>query len=191
MSENGSLQQLTAPPPPPERDKLLRQLGEALKDLLLAFLVILFLVTFLIQPVRVEGTSMQPQLSDQERIFVNKISYRVFNIERGDVVVFVFPGDSSKSFIKRIIGLPGETIRIAEGRVYIDGCLLDEPYIPWKYQERITQPPLLIPAGHYFVMGDHRNVSNDSRHWGCVPRSAIFGKAVLKYWPPDDIGLVR
>lgn len=164
---------------------------EAFRDLLLALLMILLLVIFLVQPVRVEGTSMQPQLDDQERLFVSKLSYRVFQIQRGDVVVFYYPGDTSKSFIKRVVGLPGERLQIIEGELYIDGKYVAEPYIPPAYQENSSYGPVLVPPDSFFVMGDHRNVSNDSRHWGPVPKNAILGKAVLKYWPPEDIGLVR
>jgi len=172
-------------------EALVKDLSVAFRDFLLALVVILGLVIFLVQPVRVEGTSMQPQLEDQERIFVSKISYSVFQVERGDVVVFYFPGDTSKSFIKRGIGLPGETIQIIDGLVYIDGQLLPEHYLDPEFRDRYSHGPLKIPSSHYFVMGDHRNVSNDSRHWGCVSRQAIFGKAILKYWPPRDIGLIQ
>jgi signal peptidase I len=164
---------------------------DAARDLLLALVAVLFFVIFLVQPVRVEGTSMQPQLEDQERIFVSKISYRVFDVQRGDVVVFYFPGDPSKSFIKRVIGLPGEQIQIIDGVVFIGGRSVPESYIPAGYRDRSSYSPVVVPANCYFVMGDHRNVSNDSRHWGCVPATSIFGKAVMKYWPPDDIGLVQ
>jgi signal peptidase I len=168
-----------------------QQARDAARDLLLALVAVLFFIIFLVQPVRVEGTSMQPQLEDQERIFVSKISYRVFDIQRGDVVVFYFPGDPSKSFIKRVVGLPGETIQIIEGDVYINGRSISEKYIPPAFRDHSSFGPVIVPTNCYFVMGDHRNVSNDSRHWGCVPAGSIFGKAVLKYWPPTDIGLVH
>jgi signal peptidase I len=164
---------------------------DAARDLLLALVAVLFFVIFLVQPVRVEGTSMQPQLEDQERIFVSKISYRVFDIQRGDVVVFYFPGDPTKSFIKRVIGLPGEHIQIIDGVVFVEGRSIPEPYIPAGYRDQSSYGPVVVPANCYFVMGDHRNVSNDSRHWGCVPAASIFGKAVIKYWPPNDFGLVQ
>lgn len=168
-----------------------RHLREGLRDLLLASTVVLFLIIFLIQPVRVEGTSMQPQLDDQERVFVSKITYSVFDIQRGDVVVFYFPGDPKKSFIKRVVALPGEMVQIVDGRMMVNGRILPEPYVPSAYFDNSSFGPLYVAADSYFVLGDHRNVSNDSRHWGCVPRGSIFGKAILKYWPPDDIGLIR
>lgn len=165
-------------------------MGDFSRNLLLALGILLFVVAFLVQPVRVEGTSMEPELGDQERVFINKFSYRVFEIERGDVVVFSFPGDVRKSFIKRVVALPGETLAIEQGRVYINDRLLAEPYIPPDFQSRHSLGPIRVPEDHFFVMGDHRSVSNDSRHWGALHRRFIYGKAVLKYWPLNDIGLV-
>jgi signal peptidase I len=180
----------TMPEPPTIKDSTARHLREGLRDLLLASTVVLFLIIFLVQPVRVEGTSMQPQLEDQERVFVSKITYSVFDIQRGDVVVFYFPGDPKKSFIKRVVGLPGEMIQIVNGKVLVDGQILPEPYVTADFFDDSSFGPQHVPKESFFVLGDHRNVSNDSRHWGCVPRSSIFGKAILKYWPPDDIGLI-
>jgi signal peptidase I len=170
--------------------QLLDLLGDFSRNLLLALGILLFVVAFLVQPVRVEGTSMEPELADQERVFINKFSYRVFEIERGDVVVFSFPGDVQKSFIKRVIALPGETLAIVGGHVYINDALLDEPYIPKEFQSTDDLGPIVVPPDHFFVMGDHRSVSNDSRHWGPLHRRYIYGKAMLKYWPLHDIGLV-
>jgi signal peptidase I len=170
--------------------QVLDMLGDFSRNLLLALGILLFVVAFLVQPVRVEGTSMEPELADQERVFINKFSYRVFEIERGDVVVFSFPGDVRKSFIKRVIALPGETLTIKQGNVYIDNALLTESYIPPEFQSHTDLGPVTVPADHYFVMGDHRSVSNDSRHWGPLHRRFIYGKAMLKYWPLNDIGLV-
>ena len=164
---------------------------DAARDLILALVAVTFAILFLVQPVRVEGTSMQPQLEDEERIFVSKISYRVFDIQRSDVVVFHFPGDPNKSFIKRVIGMPGETVQVIRGQVFIDSQALPEPYVPGAYRDQTSYGPVIVPANSYFVMGDHRSVSNDSRHWGCVPASSVFGKALVKYWPPHDIGLVH
>jgi len=165
--------------------------SDVAKNLFLAIVILFIIVIFLAQPVRVEGTSMEPQLGDQERVFINKFSYRIFDIQRGDVVVFTFPGDSNKSFIKRVVGLPGETIKISGGNVYINNKLLSEPYVPQDYRGSLTAEAVTIPPDNYFVMGDHRTVSNDSRHWGTLHQKHIFGKAVLKYWPLDDIGLVN
>jgi signal peptidase I len=126
--------------------------------------------------------------SDQERIFINKFVYRFEPIERGDVIVFWYPLDRSKSFIKRVIGLPGETIELRGGHLYLDGKELPEAYIPASYLDGSSYGPMVIPADEYFVMGDHRDSSNDSRVFGPVGRPFIYGKAVFAYWPVDHFG---
>jgi signal peptidase I len=150
----------------------------------------LVIIVFLYQPVKVEGTSMAPLLADQERIFINKFVYHYQHIGRGDVVVFWYPMDASKSFIKRVVGLPGETVSIAQGRVLIDGVPLDEPYVPAQFTDGGFYGPVKIPAGHYFVMGDHRSSSNDSRVFGPVAEKYIYGKAVFSYWPVERFGTI-
>jgi signal peptidase I len=131
---------------------------------------------------------MAPLLSDQERIFINKFVYRFEPIERGDVVVFWYPLDRSKSFIKRVVALPGETVELRAGRLYVSGRELTEPYVPSNYLDGANYPPLAIPADSFFVMGDHRDSSNDSRVFGPVARQFIYGKAVFAYWPVDHFG---
>jgi signal peptidase I len=158
------------------------------RDLLLALCFAVVIIVFLYQPVKVEGTSMAPLISDQERIFINKIVYRFEPISRGDVVVFWYPLDKTKSFIKRVIGLPGETVEIRQGRVFVDGERLVEPYVPPQYFDSTSFNTVHVPAGAYFVMGDHRDSSNDSRVFGFVPASDIYGKAVFAYWPMDHFG---
>jgi signal peptidase I len=138
--------------------------------------------------VKVEGTSMAPLLSDQERIFINKFVYRFEPIERGDVVVFWYPLDRSKSFIKRVVALPGETVELRAGRLYVSGKELMEPYVPSNYLDGASYPLLTIPSDSFFVMGDHRDSSNDSRVFGPVARQCIYGKAVFAYWPVDHFG---
>src|SRR5277367_5422201 len=133
------------------------------RDLLIAIGLALVIIVFLYQPVKVEGTSMAPLLSDQERIFINKFVYRFSAIERGDVVVFWYPLDRSKSFIKRVIGLPGDAIEIRSGHLYLNGKELPEPYVPASYLDGSSYTIRRIPADEYFVMGDHRDSSNDSR----------------------------
>lgn len=159
-------------------------------DLGLAVGMAMFIVVFLYQPVRVEGTSMAPSLTDHERIFVNKFVYRFEPIQRGDVVVFWYPLDPSKSFIKRVVGLPGETLEIRRGRVYVNGRALREPYVLPQYLDATSYPPVHIPPDHYFVLGDHRDASNDSRMFGPVPRRFIYGKAVFAYWPVGHFGWI-
>jgi signal peptidase I len=158
------------------------------RDLLIAIGLALVIIVFLYQPVKVEGTSMAPLLSDQERIFINKFVYRFEPIQRGDVVVFWYPLDHSKSFIKRVIGLPGETVQIRQGAVYVDGNIVPEPYVPRQYEDVSDFGPVRVEMDHYFVMGDHRISSNDSRVFGSVASRFIYGRAVFAYWPVDHFG---
>src|SRR5450759_2937084 len=168
-----------------------RELRGWTRDLAVALGLVIVIMIFLYQPVKVEGTSMNPLLSDQERIFINKFVYRFEPIERGDVVVFWYPLDRSKSFIKRVVGLPQDTVEIREGQVYLNGKVLQEPYVPPESADFGTLSLTRIPAGEYFVMGDHRTSSNDSRIFGPVPRNFIYGKAVFAYWPVDHFGSIR
>ena len=163
------------------------------RDLLVSLAISAFIIVFLYQPVKVEGTSMMPALVDSERLFINRFLYRmgVSEAQRGDLVVFPSPSDPAKSYIKRIIGIPGDTVELRAGVVWLNGRLLEEPYVPEDYRDRFTMAPVRVPAGHYFVMGDHRNASNDSRVWGPIPGTAIYGKAVFAYWPPDRMGTLN
>jgi len=158
------------------------------RDLLIAIGLALVIIVFLYQPVKVEGTSMAPLLSDQERIFINKFVYRFEPIDRGDVVVFWYPLDRSKSFIKRVVGLPGETVEIRQGVLYVDGKVVPEPYVPAQYEDFSDFGPVRVPADSYFVMGHHRISSNDSRVFGPVASRYIYGRAVFAYWPVDHFG---
>ena len=158
------------------------------RDLLIAIGLALVIIVFLYQPVKVEGTSMAPLLSDQERIFINKFVYRFEPIQRRDVVVFWYPLDHSKSFIKRVIGLPEESVEIRQGIVYVNGHAIDEPYVPAQYEDMSDFGPVRVPKDSYFVMGDHRISSNDSRVFGPVASQFIYGRAVFAYWPVDHFG---
>jgi signal peptidase I len=158
------------------------------RDLLIAIGLALVIIVFLYQPVKVEGTSMAPLLSDQERIFINKFVYRFEPIQRGDVVVFWYPKDPSKSFIKRVVGLPGETVEIRQGRVYVNGKLVPEPYVPPQYEDLSDFARVSVASDSYFVMGDHRISSNDSRVFGPVASKFIYGRAVFAYWPVEHFG---
>ena len=162
-----------------------------LRDLIISLAISAFIIIFLYQPVKVEGTSMMPSLDDQERIFVNKYVYRLESIQRGDVVVFRYPRDPSKSFIKRVIGLAGDRIRIEAGEVFVNGKALEEDYVPPAYADERSCPEIVVPPHSYFVLGDHRTMSNDSRDFGPVNISYIYGKAVFGYWPMDKMGRVR
>lgn len=163
------------------------------RDLMLSVVIAILVILFLYQPVKVEGTSMMPSLEDQERIFINKFIYRfgMGAVERGDMVVFWYPGDPSKSYIKRVIALPGDRVEIREGEVFLNGESLKEDYVPDYYRDRQSVPEAVVPPDHYFVLGDHRSSSNDSRAWGPVHRRHIYGKAVFVYWPLDKLGLIR
>ena len=171
--------------------KLAFELKSWSRDILFAIAIAIFIVIFVIQPVKVEGTSMQPRLADQDRIFVNRFIYRFKDIDRGDVVVFWYPLDRSKSFIKRVIGTPGDTVEIRMGSVYVNGDRIDEPYLKPEFRDFQSRKKVVVPQGNYYVLGDHRNSSNDSRTWGFVDESLIYGKAVFSYWPVSHVGLVE
>lgn len=166
-------------------------IGLWVRDLLVSAAASVLIITFLYQPVRVEGTSMLPQLEDHDRLFINKFVYRLTGIERGDVVVFHYPRDPEKSYIKRVIALPGDRLRIDRGQVWLNGRRLRENYVPAEYRDTKSMMEIVIPEDTYFMMGDHRSISSDSREFGPVERSLIYGKAVFVYWPAKDAGVVR
>jgi signal peptidase I len=178
-------------PSAPAPQRTLPVLSVWLRDLIISLAISAFIIVFLYQPVKVEGTSMMPSLDDQERIFVNKYVYRLEPIQRGDIVVFRYPRDPSKSFIKRVIALGGDRIRIESGAVFVNGEALDEDYVPAAYADQRSYPEMVVPANSYFVLGDHRTMSNDSRDFGPVNTGYIYGKAVFGYWPMDKMGRVR
>lgn len=163
-------------------------LRELLESVLPALIIVLVINVFLAQATRVEGQSMEPFLHDNQRLIIEKVTYRFHGPERGDIVVLRPPQQSSEPLIKRVVGLPGETLEIHDGQVYIDGEKADEPYLnqpTWG-----TLDPILIPEGHVFVMGDNRQASNDSRAFGVVAFDDIIGRAWMRYWPPSEIGVV-
>ena len=161
------------------------------RDLVVSIAVSVFIILFLYQPVRVEGTSMLPQLEDQDRLFINKFAYHIGEIHRGDVIVFRYPRDETKSYIKRVIAVPGDDLKIDHGSVWVNGKLLSEPYVPQWYKDDRSVPEMVMPEGEYFVMGDHRSISSDSRDFGPVARPLIYGRAAFVYWPMDQAGVVR
>ena len=161
------------------------------RDLIISVAVSVFIIVFVYQPVKVEGTSMMPGLDDQERIFINKFVYRWEPIERGDVVVFRYPRDPSKSYIKRVIGVSGDRVLIEDGRVWVNGNLLTESYVPDEFRDERSFAEYKVPPKAFFVLGDHRNLSSDSRDFGAVPDRFIYGKAVFVYWPVERFGKLR
>src|SRR5579863_3948381 len=161
------------------------------RDLIISLAISAFIIVFLYQPVKVEGTSMMPSLDDQERIFINKFVYRIEPIQHGDIIVFRYPRDPAKSFIKRVIGVAGDHIRIDDGHVYLNGNLVSEDYVPRAYEDDRSYPEVVVPPDSYFVLGDHRSLSNDSRDFGPVESSYIYGKAVFGYWPVEKLGRLR
>ncbi len=183
------------PLPPPEQlppqPSLLTGLGNAVRELvetLLLTLVIFLLIRFAVQNFRIEGFSMEPNFHDGQFLLVNKIVYMLHPPERGDVVIFRFPNNPDRDFIKRIIGLPGDRVEIENGRVLINGEALPETYPlnPGSY----SYGPVTVGQDEYFVLGDNRNNSSDSHSWGMLPSKNLIGKAWLSYWPPSQIGIV-
>ena len=166
-------------------------IGLWMRDLLVSAIASVLIITFLYQPVRVEGTSMLPRLEDRDRLFINKFVYRISAIERGDVVVFHYPRDPEKSYLKRVIALPGDRLRIDHGNVWVNNRKLAEPYVPEEFRDTRSVADMEVPLGTYYMMGDHRSISSDSREFGPVERSLIYGKAVFIYWPARDAGVVH
>lgn len=190
---NGGIEQETAKPSGVESGPAVQKsaMHSWFRDMVVSVLVSAFIIMFLYQPVRVEGTSMLPMLQDQDRLFVNKMAYRVGDIHRGDVVVFLYPHDHTKSYIKRVIALPGDDLRIEEGQVFVNGKPVAEGYVPTRFTDSRSQPETMLPQHEYWVMGDHRSISSDSRDFGPVERDLIYGKAAFVYWPVDQAGVVR
>jgi signal peptidase I len=168
-----------------------RALWDLVHDLSVAVLFCFFLITFVAQAFRVQGTSMLPLLSDGERIVVNKFVYRFHAIQRGDVAVFWYPKDPSVSFIKRVVAVPGDVVEIRTGVLYVNGVRVQEDYLKPGFRDQDSYPPVEVKTGYYYVLGDHRNSSNDSRSWGEVPEKYIYGKAMFRFWPLSRIGIIH
>ena len=167
----------------PRRLRILGIVWEFIHDISVAVLFCFLLITFVGQAFRVEGTSMLPLLESGDRILVNKFAYRLGPVYRGDVVVFWSPLDPDVSFIKRVIGLPGDDVEVRRGVVIVNGTPLVEAYVPTRFRGDESTQRVTVSQGHYFVLGDHRNSSNDSRSWGEVPRKYIYGRAAFRVWP--------
>ena len=166
--------------------------GGALREILetLVLTALIFLgVRLLVQNYRVEGFSMVPSLQNGEYLLINKIGLHFHQPQRGDVIVFQYPLDPSKNFVKRVIGVAGDTVEVRNHQTIVDGKVLKEPYINGAQNGYF--PPTVVPKGDYFVMGDNRNNSSDSRSWGMLPAHDIIGEAWIAYWPPHEWGLVH
>ena len=177
-------------PPQSGSRKAISFLRELIETVLIAIIIFL-LLQIVVKNFRVTGESMQPSFVDGQFLLVNKISYRFAQPKRGDVIVFRYPRDPGEDFIKRIIGLPGETVRIAEGNVYIDGHPLREPYLQGESTGTYHTLETALGEDEFFVLGDNRRYSSDSRTWGPVARRNIVGRAWFSYWPPSLWGIVR
>lgn len=178
---------------PRRRKRLQRQLIEWAVLLGAALLIALLIKTFLFQSFYIPSASMYPTLKEDDRVLVNKLSYRLHDVNRGDIVVFKAPDgvatDDIEDFVKRVVGLPGETVEARDGQVYVDGQLLEEPYLP----DDVVSPdfgPITLSDNHYWVLGDNRQNSKDSTYFGEVPGSDIIGRVFLKIWPPGDAGFM-
>jgi signal peptidase I len=182
-----SAERIAVEPRPTDANLRLVQVQEEIvawvKTLISAAVYAILIVTFGFQVARVEGMSMAPTLEDQDRLIVNKLAYRIGEPRRGDIVMLYYPLDPNKSFVKRVIAEEGDSVRVVDGRVYVNDIPLHDDYVPPEYRSHDDWGPQVVPEGYYFVMGDHRNNSSDSRHWGFVPKKYIIGKVQLRWWP--------
>lgn len=179
---------------------MLKKLGAFFLDILevvvFAIAIFLFIYLLVLQPHKIKGDSMQPNYPDGEFLLTDKLSYRFGQPERGDVIVFEAPGVEGEEYIKRIIGLPGEKVMVKGSRVYINGKILEEPYLSQSLETSsgifsTEGKEVVVPQGSYYVLGDNRPASSDSRTWGFVTKQKINGKAWVIYWPPEKVGLVK
>ena len=173
--------------PPGEAIGAWRKMGHeimtGLQTLVSAAVYATLIVTFGFQVARVDGLSMAPTLEDHDRLIVNKLVYEIGEPRPGDIVMLYYPLNPEKMFVKRVIAREGDTVRIVDGRVYVNDVPLHDDYVPAEFRSHDDWGPQVIQQGYYFVMGDHRNNSSDSRHWGMVPKRYIIGKVQLRWWP--------
>jgi len=170
-------------PSPFSMTRIVEELVAWLKTLASAAVYATLIVTFGFQVARVEGQSMAPTLADQDRLIVNKLAYRIGEPQVGDIVMLYYPLRPDKSFVKRVIAAEGDQVRVVDGKVYRNDVLMDDSFVPNDFRSHDDWGPQVIPEGYYFVMGDHRNNSSDSRHWGFVPKKYIIGRVQLRWWP--------
>ena len=183
-----------APPVTPDGDarpaelvgpwkRMAQEIVSAAQTLVSAAVYATLIVTFGFQVARVDGLSMAPTLEDHDRLIVNKLVYELGDPRPGDIVMLYYPLNPEKMFVKRVIAREGDTVRIVDGRVYVNDIPLRDDYVPAEFRSHDDWGPQVIQQGYYFVMGDHRNNSSDSRHWGMVPKKYIIGKVQLRWWP--------
>jgi signal peptidase I len=163
------------------------ELMATLQTLLSAAVYATLIVTFGFQIARVDGLSMAPTLEDRDRLIVNKLVYEIGDPLPGDIVMLYYPPSPEKMFVKRVIAQPGDTVQIVDGRVYVNDNALHDEYVPEEFRSHDDLGPEVVKPGYYFVMGDHRNNSLDSRHWGPVPKKYIVGKVKFRWWPLQDV----
>jgi signal peptidase I len=188
-----------APAVPPSPDAVVaapesvgawRRMGQeivaGLQTLLSAAVYATLIVTFGFQVARVDGLSMAPTLEDHDRLIVNKLVYEIGEPRPGDIVMLYYPLNPEKMFVKRVIAREGDSVRIVDGRVYVNDVPLHDDYVPAEFRSHDDWGPQVIQQGYYFVMGDHRNNSSDSRHWGPVPKKYIVGKVKVRWWPLQE-----
>lgn len=166
-------------------------LREIFESLIIAVILAVIIRMFILQPFYIPSGSMEPTLQINDRIIVSKISYRLHEPERGDIVVFKFPLDTKRDFVKRLIGKGGETVAIRDSKLYINDKLVPEEYLPPGLEINEDYGPVRVPEGHYLMMGDNRNNSDDGRKWGPLSKDLIIGKAVMVYWPLQHIRLIN
>ena len=184
---------LIADPPPDHLSpaggtwrRVASELVAGARTLLSAAVYATIIVTFGFQVARVDGLSMAPTLEDRDRLIVNKLVYELGDPRPGDIVMLYYPRDPQKMFVKRVIAKEGDTVRIVDGRVYVNDIALHDDYVPAEFRSHDDWGPTVVDQGYYFVMGDHRNNSSDSRHWGSVPKKYIVGKVKVRWWPIQD-----
>ncbi len=164
-------------------------LRDLLETVLPALIIAVLLVVYVIQPTRVDGTSMEPTLHTEQRLVIEKLSYRLHPPAHGDIVVLKLPGLQERALIKRVVATGGDVVAVRDGLVYLNGAPLDEAYLTQITPGEV--PSMVVPEGYVFVLGDNRGASNDSRTFGMVPADQIVGHAILSYWPLDSLGIVR
>ena len=172
------------------QERLWRRVGReavsGVQTLLSAAVYATLIVTFGFQVARVDGQSMSPTLEDHDRLIVNKFVYEIGEPRPGDIVMLYYPVNPEKMFVKRVIAKESDTVRIIEGKVYVNDLPLHDDYVPEEFRSHDDWGPTVVPQGYYFVMGDHRNNSSDSRNWGPVPKKYIVGKVKVRWWPIQD-----